>query len=217
MHLRYKHIGIVIAAITIASSGFTQEAATTATSQQSDEQTSPSAVPCIDLPTGNLTDAQLKQLVPDELPGRVFIKWRTETQEDNYGFNIYRSKSANGPYAKINRGIIPGEGSTNIPRDYCYMDTGLPRGAIFYYQIESVSNSGMAELVEGTKATRVKVKSVQEEREWLRKKAAGIETRPAARPSTEPETSDRKASTTSATEPSNNVTKQADQTPNPLE
>lgn len=137
---------------------------------------------CMDFPKGELSTDTLKQIVPDDSPGRVFIKWRTESQEDNYGFNIYRGEKAGGPYTKVNESIIPGEGSTNIPKDYCYVDTPLPRGAVYYYYIESISNSGVAEIVEGTKDTRVKVKSVDEEREWLRKKALGIDTRPTPEP-----------------------------------
>lgn len=131
---------------------------------------------CDELPKGNLSNEELKRLVPDDSPGKVRIRWRTESQDDNYGFNVYRSDTADTSYTKINKSIIPGEGSTNIPKDYCYMDQPLKRGAVFYYYIESVSNSGVAEVVEGTKNVKVKVKTVEEEREWLRKKAAGIDT-----------------------------------------
>jgi hypothetical protein len=154
-----------------------------AVAQPADSQTTPPAVahsafaggpgPCEELPKGELSDAQLRELVPDNAPGRVFIRWRTESQEDNYGFNIYRADKPNGPYKKINEAIIPGEGSTNIPKDYCYVDKPLARGATFYYYIESVSNSGVAETIAETKGTKVKVKTVAEEREWLRKKALG--------------------------------------------
>jgi len=131
--------------------------------------------PCRPLPTPPITRQDLVKLVPDDSPGRILIRWRTETQEDNLGFNIYRSRSPEGPYERINKGLIPGEGSTNIPKDYCFEDKPLPRGEVFYYQIESVSISGVREILEGTKATRVKVKTVEEEREWLWKKVMGAE------------------------------------------
>jgi hypothetical protein len=130
-------------------------------------------LPCVEMPKGELTDAQLRELVPDDAPGRVFIRWRTETQEDNYGFNILRASAPGAAPAKVNKSIIPGEGSTNIPKEYCLMDVGLPRGTTWYYTIESVSNQGRREVVEGTLDTKVTVKTVAEEREWLRKKARG--------------------------------------------
>jgi len=154
--------------------------ATTTATESSEAQTTTTEtrdlVPCGEFPRGPLSDEDLARLVPDDSPGRVYIRWRTETQEDNYGFNIYRAKTPDGPYEKVNRAIIPGEGTTNIPKDYCYIDQGLPRGEKFYYYIESVSNQGVSEVVEGTKGTEVTVKTVQEEREWLRRKAGGGDT-----------------------------------------
>lgn len=129
-------------------------------------------IPCADLPSGQLTDEQLAELVTADSPGRVRVAWKTESQEETYGFNIMRSDSADGKYAAINSTIIPGEGTSNIPKGYCFEDSGLKRGAIFYYQIQEITNSGSKTIVEGTAATRVQVKTVAEEREWLKKKAA---------------------------------------------
>ena len=50
---------------------------------------------CEELPHGALTDEQLKKMVPDDSEGRVFIRWRTESQQENYGFNIFRAESDN--------------------------------------------------------------------------------------------------------------------------
>lgn len=128
-------------------------------------------VDCIALPKGEVSDEELSRLVPDDLPGRVFIRWRTETQEDNYGFNIYRADKPDGAYRRVNRSIIPGEGSTNVPKEYCFMETGLPRGSVWYYKIESVDTMGKREVLEGTLNTRVQVKTVEEERAWIRRRA----------------------------------------------
>lgn len=129
--------------------------------------------PCAPLPTPPIRREDLATLVPDDSPGRVIIRWRTETQEENLGFNIYRSENPDGPYERINRALIPGEGSTNIPKDYCFEDKPLPRGKVYYYYIETVSTAGVREILEGTKGTRVKVKTVEEEREWLWRKVMG--------------------------------------------
>ncbi len=146
-------------------------------------------LPCEDLPTGALTDQELVNLVPDGSPGRVRIAWRTESQEECYGFNIYRAGEEGGKFAKINKGIIPGEGSTNIPKTYCYEDRSVERGKTYFYYIEEISNQGVAVKLEDTmgadgKGTRAKVKTVEEERVWLRKKALGDDaatTAPAAK------------------------------------
>jgi hypothetical protein len=144
--------------------------------------TAPELPACAPLPAPPITRQDLVRLVPDDAPGHVIIRWRTETQEENLGFNIYRSENPDGPYERVNRSIIPGEGSTNIPREYCFEDKPLPRGKVYYYYIESVSLSGTREVLEGTKGTRVKVKTVEEEREWLWRKVMGEDsvTTPAA-------------------------------------
>jgi hypothetical protein len=128
--------------------------------------------PCGDLPVGNLSDADLEKLAPEGSPGKVRIGWKTESQEETYGFNITRADRREGPYLPINKSIIPGEGTTNVPKAYCYEDTGVKRGETYYYQIEEITNSGVKTIVDGTEGTMVKVKTVQEERDWLKKKAA---------------------------------------------
>lgn len=171
---RFCPLRVVVFGLTLACGVWAgaQSASETSTPQSGASSFEGGPGACEELPKGVvLSDEQLRQLIPDSAPGRVFIRWRTETQEDNYGFNIYRADKAEGPYKKINESIIPGEGSTNIPKDYCFCDKPLPRGKVFYYYIESISNSGVAETIAETKGTRVKVKTVAEEREWLRKKA----------------------------------------------
>jgi len=132
----------------------------------------PDTVPCEALPTGNLTEDDLKRFVPDGSPGKVRIRWKTESQEDTYGFSIMRADKLDGTYQKINKSVIPGEGTTNIPREYCYEDTGVERSKVYYYQIVEITNQGAQNVVEGTAGTKVTVKSVAEERAWLKKKAA---------------------------------------------
>lgn len=128
--------------------------------------------PCSELPKGKLTQDELRSHAPDGSPGRVRVAWKTESQENTYGFNILRADSESGPYVAINKAIIPGEGTTNVPTAYCFEDTSVKRGQTYFYQIEEVTTLGEKNIVEGTAATRVKVKTVQEEREWLQKKAA---------------------------------------------
>lgn len=165
-------VALLAAATMLASPG--AHAADTPDAKATDAATTEPVtemVDCIPLPKGEVTDAELERLVPVDLPGRVFIRWRTETQEDNYGFNIYRADKPDGDYRRVNRTIIPGEGSTNVPKEYCFMETGLPRGSVWYYKIESVDTMGKREVLEGTLNTRVQVKTVEEERAWIRRRA----------------------------------------------
>lgn len=175
--MKMRYVALIALWLMITLSVQAQDAQTSGTGESATPGQKMS--PCEPLPSGNLSDEELKQLVPEGSPGKVRIRWKTESQEDNYGFNIMRSDSAEGTYGKVNSSIVPGEGTTNIPKEYCMEDRSVERGRTYYYFIESISNAGVREVVEGTKGTKVKVKSVEEERAFLRKKAleaAGLAT-----------------------------------------
>ena len=163
-------MGAVVTAVASLSSNTLDHRSTSSAARK---WVPPGISPCAEIPSGPLSDEDLKKLVPENSTATVRIKWATESQEETYGFNIMRSDKPDGEYHQINSSIIPGEGSTNIPHSYCYQDTSVKRGSIYYYQIEEVSNNGDKSIIEGTQATRVKVKSIAEERALLKKEAEG--------------------------------------------
>lgn len=154
---------LLMMALVVTFNGYATENKTTPTAALS---------PCGELPQGNLSDAELEKLVPVNSNGRVRVAWGTESQEETYGFNILRADKVEGPYSAINESVLPGEGTTSVPHKYCFEDAGLQRGRVYFYQIEEVTNSGTKTIVDGTAGTRVAVKTVDEERAWLKKKAA---------------------------------------------
>ena len=56
---------------------------------------------------------------------KVYLKWDTETEKDNAGFNIYRAEAADGEYTKINDLLISAEGSSTQGASYEYVDKGV--------------------------------------------------------------------------------------------
>ena len=75
--------------------------------------------------------------------GEVRIKWRTESELDNAGFNILRSENRTGEFKVINvKGIIPGHGTSSEMQTYAYTDTTAKPNVIYYYRIEDVSFDG---------------------------------------------------------------------------
>ena len=71
-------------------------------------------------------------------PSPITIEWRTETEVNAAGFNLYRAPAADGPYQKINDQLIPGEGSANSGASYVYMDNAIRPGQTYFYQLEDV-------------------------------------------------------------------------------
>ena len=74
--------------------------------------------------------------------GAVVIRWTTESELDNAGFNIYRSESRTGEFKQVNTDMITGNGTTGERSSYKWIDSTAKPGVVYYYQIEDVSFAG---------------------------------------------------------------------------
>jgi len=91
----------------------------------------------------------------------VILKWVTESEENNLGFNIYRSKSKNGPFEKINLRLIKGAGTTASRHGYQYIDDDVDVKGKYYYYIEDIDFAGAKSKSEIIQVKRVKVGKVK--------------------------------------------------------
>jgi hypothetical protein len=73
---------------------------------------------------------------------QVEVAWRTVSETNNYGFEIYRKRGDAGDWAKI--GFVQGHGTTLAPQSYTYVDAGLSFGK-YYYQIKQIDLDGKSE------------------------------------------------------------------------
>ena len=81
--------------------------------------------------------------VRDKATGEVVIRWVTESELNNAGFNILRSETKEGEFQVINvKGLIAGHGTTSEKHVYTYTDTTAKPNIVYYYQIEDVSLNG---------------------------------------------------------------------------
>jgi len=85
---------------------------------------------------------ELSAFTATRMPDGVSIRWRTESETNNLGFNIYRSETPNGKFEKINAVLIKGAGTDATPRDYQFVDEKIEPGKVYYYYIEDVDLSG---------------------------------------------------------------------------
>ena len=109
-----------------------------------------------DISTPGLTHGQplpvsLSFFRPALEDGKVVIRWTTESELDNAGFNVYRSESRNGEFKQVNDKLIQGKGTTAERSTYKWVDTSAKPGAIYYYQIEDVSFAGERSTLTTTK------------------------------------------------------------------
>jgi uncharacterized repeat protein (TIGR01451 family) len=79
-------------------------------------------------------------------PGGVLVRWRTVAELDNYGFRVYRSRTANRAGAElITPQIIPGQGRGRAGgASYSFLDTNAPDGPLYYW-LEDIDLNGTSE------------------------------------------------------------------------
>ena len=104
---------------------------------------STSAPPAAGQPEGqpvveNENTAPKKQLVNT-------IRWTTASEVENFGFDVYRSTSEDGPFERITPDPIPGAGTTDEPQSYVYVDDTIDPTVGYYYYLESISMQGVRE------------------------------------------------------------------------
>ncbi len=75
----------------------------------------------------------------------VILKWTTESEVDNAGFYIYRSKTKDGDFKLVNSTMIKGAGTTGERNEYSWTDTTAKPNTVYYYRIEDVSHAGERE------------------------------------------------------------------------
>ena len=81
---------------------------------------------------------------------QVLLNWKTETEVDNYGFEIQRqvsSKSASGGTTGNWEiiGFVEGHGNSNSPKQYSFTDKNLIGGSSFKYRLKQIDTDGKFE------------------------------------------------------------------------
>jgi hypothetical protein len=81
----------------------------------------------------------------DAPKSQVILKWSTESEINNLGFDVYRSGSPEGQFVKVNSSYIKGAGTNATPHDYQFVDESAVVGKTYYYYLETISFSGERE------------------------------------------------------------------------
>jgi len=72
----------------------------------------------------------------------IVIRWTTQSEENTFGYDVFRGPTRSGPYRRINAETILGVGTTDLPQRYAYSDNTIEPGKAYWYYVESVSLSG---------------------------------------------------------------------------
>jgi hypothetical protein len=72
----------------------------------------------------------------------VEVTWKTMSETNNYGFEVYRKRDGTDNWLKI--AFVNGHGTTLAPQSYSYLDRSVPFGK-YYYRIKQIDLDGKSE------------------------------------------------------------------------
>lgn len=73
----------------------------------------------------------------------ILLKWRTETEVSNYGFEIQRQTYGHSEWKRI--GFVAGNGNSNSPKNYSFTDGNPMNGSRFNYRLKQIDTDGKYE------------------------------------------------------------------------
>jgi hypothetical protein len=87
--------------------------------------------------------------LPAEAALKVTLRWKAADGSGNYGYLVYRSKSRQGPYLRINAEIVhtPQDGAKE--HEYVYEDLQVEPGATYYYYLDTIDTAGVKKRFSG--------------------------------------------------------------------
>jgi hypothetical protein len=80
---------------------------------------------------------------------QITLKWQTESETDNAGFNIWRADN----FVRINDVLIPASGSPLSGSEYDFVDEWVLNGKRYFYLLEDIDNNGISTFHGPVKAT----------------------------------------------------------------
>jgi hypothetical protein len=72
-------------------------------------------------------------------------RWTTASEEDNFGYDVYRAEKEQGPFTRMTKQPILGNGTTDETHKYSYVDSDIDPCKEYWYYIESISTDGTRE------------------------------------------------------------------------
>lgn len=85
------------------------------------------------------------------------IRWRTASEVDNFGFDVYRGATEEGPFTRLTESPIDGAGTTDEPTSYSFVDDTIDPEQAYWYYVESISMNNSREKFTPTYCAKPKV------------------------------------------------------------
>lgn len=86
-------------------------------------------------------------------PVENVVNWTTASQQDAFGFDIFRGDAESGPFTKLTATPVLAEGTTDATNVYRYADRAIERERTYWYYIELIGTNGSREKITPTWAS----------------------------------------------------------------
>jgi hypothetical protein len=80
--------------------------------------------------------------VPAEQRVSNTAHWATASEAENFGYDVYRGNAEKGPFVRLTKQPILGNGTTDESHDYKYVDDAIDPCKDYWYYVESISTLG---------------------------------------------------------------------------
>ena len=74
----------------------------------------------------------------------MVLRWSTATERECYGYHVYRGASAEGPFERLTKDVIPGGGNSDEVRSYEFEDRESLSPGTYFYFVEEIAMDGTA-------------------------------------------------------------------------
>ena len=71
--------------------------------------------------------------------------WTTASEENNFGYDVYRADGEKGPFVKLTKTPILGNGTTLDTHKYEFADDSIDLCKDYWYYVESIATDGTRE------------------------------------------------------------------------
>jgi hypothetical protein len=73
----------------------------------------------------------------------IQLTWTTASENNNLGFNIYKTTAGDDSWNKLNSSLIEGQGTVSYSSNYTFVDSKITTGETYQYKLESLSVNGL--------------------------------------------------------------------------
>lgn len=81
------------------------------------------------------------KVAPDQRVANT-ARWTTASEQDNFGFDVYRADAEKGPFTKLTKDPIVGAGTSDETHKYEFHDDSIDPCKGYWYYVEGISTGG---------------------------------------------------------------------------